>query len=618
MKFLSIMGKIAVAGIALQASATPSKAIDPLALDADDDKAILERLDALEKENTELKKRLNRVEKTPARQVAVPTAVPAAATDAGVSSALKGAMGAAVVPDYNSWQGRVPGKVPAQFLRACDNFGEGFWYLPGTEACIKLGGYLRFQGAFNASGDGTVLGADNMAPQGVNTRTNTSGFNYDARAAMSLDLRVPTSLGLVRGYARFGAEQDSPIGSAYMVPLLQPASPNAPFLFWDRGYIQFAGATIGKARSFFDIFAASDGFLTYGNLRTTGDTDLTGVLLAAYTYNWGNGFSTTLSVENPNDHFKVGVIDPMVFPGAFGLGTLVTDNAYMGAATSNQGIGIPDIVGNVRLDGAWGYAGISAALHQVAGGSYTAFPGAALGCSPAGASACKEPSDRLGWAIAGGGDVFVPTGPRDTLGVNVVYSEGAVDYAAKGNRWQLYNGAPGTSAGFAWGVDGIFDNPNSLSSSIQLTQAWSFNGGYEHHWNDLWKTSLYGGYAAINYNQTAINVVNSHLTGAGSICGVPISFNLPPSIPLIIPPGSGNSCSPNYSFWQLGSRTQYSPTAWLDLGIDTTFTRLNTAYNGSTIGLPLNLGQPAGTYTIGNQNVWTVLGRIDLHFLPGQ
>ena len=114
----TVVAGIAVVGMALQASTGPSKANDSAASDAGDKKTIRERLDALEKENADLKKRLNRVEKTPARQVAVPTAVPAAATDAGVSSALKGAMGAAVVPDYNSWQGRVPGKVPAQFLRA--------------------------------------------------------------------------------------------------------------------------------------------------------------------------------------------------------------------------------------------------------------------------------------------------------------------------------------------------------------------------------------------------------------------------------------------------------------------------------------------------------------------
>jgi hypothetical protein len=54
---------------------------------------------------------------------------------------------------------------------------------------------------------------------------------------------------------------------------------------------------------------------------------------------------------------------------------------------------------------------------------------------------------------------------------------------------------------------------------------------------------------------------------------------------------------------------------WLDLGIDTTFTRLNTAYSGP-MTLPANGAQPAGLHTIEDQNVFTVMGRVQLNFLP--
>jgi hypothetical protein len=515
-------------------------------------------------------------------------------------------------------------KVPVQYVKACNKLdGEGFFTIPGTDSCIKIGGYIRLQAVTGGSGDGTVTGADNMAPQGVKTRTNTSTLNYDARAVMSVDVRVPTTLGQVRGYARFGAEQDTPIGSGYMSVLPQATS-NTPFLMWDRGYVQFFGFTVGKARSFFDIWAASDGSLTYGNLRTTGDTDLTGVVLAAYTYAWGNGFSASVSAENPNDHFKVGVAD-LGLAGQMGLGTFATDNAF--TTGTNQGIGLPDFVGNVRTDQSWGYAGVSGALHQVAAGYYSAVaPGAAAPGCTAGTlcSGFGSPTNQLGWAASGGADVFVPTGKEDTLGFDIVYADGAIDYAAKGNRWQLYNS--GNNAGFAWGFDGVFDNigggiaPFQASGSIDLTKAWSFNAGYEHHWTDQWKTSAYGGFAVIRYDMTATDIINSHLPGAGgvAICPpVPVAGAVQPPLG-ISTGGAGNACSPNYSFWQLGSRTQYSPTAWLDVGVDATYTRFNTAYKGPTVALAANGAQPSGTYTIDNQNVWTVMGRVQLNFLPGK
>src|SRR3984957_7278159 len=91
------------------------------------------------------------------------------------------------------------------------------------------------------------------AARGRNDRFDTSQVNYDARAIVSADVRVPTSIGLLRGYMRLGAEMDTPIGSSWMTTLAQPVQSNAPFLLWDRGYIQFAGFTVGKTRSFFDI-----------------------------------------------------------------------------------------------------------------------------------------------------------------------------------------------------------------------------------------------------------------------------------------------------------------------------------------------------------------------------
>jgi hypothetical protein len=571
---------------------------------AGDNPLILERLDKLEKENAALRERVYRADhKGAAAARTAPEAANAQAVDP---------------PPAPGHQPNVALKAPVEYVRACRVYGAGFYTLPGTDACVKIGGYVRLQGAFNASGDGTVNGADNMASQGRNTRTDSSVINYDARAVMSLDLRAPTQFGTARGYLRLGAEQDTPLGSSWTTTLAQPTQSIAPSTFWDRGYIQFAGFTVGKARSFFDIFSASDGFLTYGNLRTTGDTDLTGVVLAAYTFNWGNGVSSSFSVEDPSGHYKVGVANLNGVSGvaAFPLGALTTDNAYQGGAL-NQGMGVPDFIANLRFEQSWGYAGISGALHQVAGGYYTA-PGLGpcgtnANCAPNG-----RPSDKYGFAVAGGGDVLVPTGAGDTLGVNLVYSQGAVDFATKGNRWQLYSGA---SAGFAWGVDGVFDSPNVAGNGvIELTQAWSINAGYEHHWSDQWKTSLYGGYAAVNYNGNATTIINQHLPApAGGLpaCGVTPTGTVP-ALPLNVGTGVGNSCSPSYSFWQVGSRTQYSPTSWLDLGVDTTYTRLNSAYAGSNVTLPASGAQLAGAHTIEDQNVWTVMARAQINFLPGK
>ncbi len=53
----------------------------------------------------------------------------------------------------------------------------------------------------------------------------------------------------------------------------------------------------------------------------------------------------------------------------------------------------------------------------------------------------------------------------------------------------------------------MFDN-NILNGAgpaypIQLTNAWSVNAAFEHFWNPRWRTSLYGGYTRVWYDQDA-------------------------------------------------------------------------------------------------------------------
>ena len=33
---------------------------------------------------------------------------------------------------------------PQNYVRVCDAFGTGYFYIPGTETCLQVGGYVRF------------------------------------------------------------------------------------------------------------------------------------------------------------------------------------------------------------------------------------------------------------------------------------------------------------------------------------------------------------------------------------------------------------------------------------------------------------------------------------------
>ncbi len=109
---------------------------------------------------------------------------------------------------------------------------------------------------------------------------------------------------------------------------------------------------------------------------------------------------------------------------------------------------------------------------------------------------------------------------------------------------------------------------------------------------------MYGGYVNISYNDKAKNIILSHLPGAAGItpCGVPVGGAVWP--PITITAGSGNSCSPDFSFYQVGSRTQFNPAPLMDIGLDVFYTRLNTAFKGPA-NLAANGARPACTNSAG-------------------
>jgi hypothetical protein len=270
---------------------------------------------------------------------------------------------------------------------------------------------------------------------------------------------------------------------------------------------------------------------------------------------------------------------------------------------------MPDFVGNLRWDQNWGYVGVSGAIHQVAG-QYFATPNNEIN---------GHPSDKYGWAASAGGLFYLPwLGGGDSIGANFVYSKGAVGYATKAGSWQI---AHGDNIGVGWASDGIFDGPAlpaTGQTQIHLTNAWSVNAGYEHFWNPRWRTSLYGGYTRVWYDAAIKNDINTHLPGAaGTVpCGVPVANSVWP--PLTFTPGAHtSSCDPNFSFWQVGSRTQWNITKDFYMGVDVTYTHLNTAYQGANISGAAVTG-PNGVKPplpiIDDQSVFSGIFRAQMNF----
>src|SRR5262245_7607228 len=78
----------------------------------------------------------------------------------------------------------LPVKAKAvEYVKVCSLYGAGFYYIPGTDTCIKLGGYLRVETVFNSNSVfggayNGVAGAQNRYRNYFTTRSRED-FNID-------------------------------------------------------------------------------------------------------------------------------------------------------------------------------------------------------------------------------------------------------------------------------------------------------------------------------------------------------------------------------------------------------------------------------------------------------
>ena len=395
---------------------------------------------------------------------------------------------------------------PVEYVKICSLYGAGYYYIPGTDVCMHLGGYVREESSWGY-GDNMTSGPF-VSTSMQNTRTDGArDVVWRTRAYITLETRQQTAYGTLRTYFNLGVNGN-----------------NSSDFSANRAFIQIAGFTVGLASSYFDHYSVAAIAYLVDQSSDTGDG---GQRVIAYTYQFGNGWSATLSAEEPEAK-RAGVWNTNkattnFIPGSttVTLATQFTGGPTLGIAGTAQTMQdqrksiAPDIVANLRVDGAWGSAQVMAVAHEVSGG----YNGSTItGQVPTG-----HPADTWGWAAGAGIKINMPwAGPGDYFAAQAAYTEGAVRYisnTAGGSGQANFSGQ--TSIGYGFWSDGVYCGGSSVNGTnnvscgaaangINLTTAWGIAGGWEHFWTPSLRTSLHGSYAAIRYNAAAnANLCNS-------------------------------------------------------------------------------------------------------------
>ena len=92
---------------------------------------------------------------------------------------------ASLVTTAGAYAADLPVKAkPVEFVKICSLYGVGFYYIPGTDMCIKLGGWVRAEYAYGDNGNF----AWGWANGNFNNRT-TNNSTWRSRGYITADAR---------------------------------------------------------------------------------------------------------------------------------------------------------------------------------------------------------------------------------------------------------------------------------------------------------------------------------------------------------------------------------------------------------------------------------------------
>ncbi|RUX54318.1 porin, partial [Mesorhizobium sp. M7A.F.Ca.AU.002.06.1.1] len=193
---------------------------------------------------------------------------------------------------------------PAEYVKICDVYGAGYFYIPGTETCLRIGGYIRYD---IGGGDvGSFDGARSADHQDIGESNDT--WRKRARFTLKTWTGQETELGTLKTYTetRFNFSNTQRDTSPFI-----NAAGNEPVSL-NFAWIQLGGLRVGKDESAFDTFVGYAGNVIQDTLVPYGGFD-TNVI--QYYFDAGNGFSAVVSLEEGYGAYTIDSYVPHVVGG---------------------------------------------------------------------------------------------------------------------------------------------------------------------------------------------------------------------------------------------------------------------------------------------------------------
>ncbi|PBB11856.1 porin [Mesorhizobium loti] len=224
-----------------------------------------------------------------------------------VSSLLFGSVAGLISASVACAAEEISASDPTEYVKICDVYGSGYFHIPDTEICLRIGGYIRYD-----VGLGDVRSYDGARTTDVRTGEAQGTWRNKTRFTFKTWTRQETELGALKTYTENGVN----FGNRNAYP-----GPDTPQNYgFNSGvkltsaWIQLGGLRVGKDHSAFDTLTGYAGNVLNNALVPYGDFDTN---VAQYYFDADNGFSALVSLEQGSG--VVGTIDSHVPHVVFGV-----------------------------------------------------------------------------------------------------------------------------------------------------------------------------------------------------------------------------------------------------------------------------------------------------------
>jgi hypothetical protein len=420
---------------------------------------------------------------------------------------------------------------PIQYVRICDRYGYGFFQIPGSSICLQLRGQMQSDNAYqpthdlvfvspdktqgNYGGKNAAIAAFGSAANGnVQFANQQDNWGYEVTAKPKFDARTETSLGTLRAYVEVKVQLDAGAFNGPPGPGSgETGAGNKSELY--RGYLQWAGWTIGEIDSIWSLGNFKDGDIA--NVVTTDKSSGWGVY-----YTWTptgpgvppvkgsapvpDGWSVSFGADTPLKHIAKSQVGGGCRYYDLNLGAGSAAGAGSVCATDGP-LSVPDFVARLHYEGdppgtddqhnsqfGIGTFHVAGAYHQITqiasgGNTIAGKTDNLLLNSDCGTGTCAfgPAVHDHGWAATGFLKFFVPMLPGTKLGANRSsnadniqlngnYCDGALEYCGIGGT------AGNFTAGDAYWTGGFMTDP---------TDSRTINNGFGGFYNDKMKAVVF-------------------------------------------------------------------------------------------------------------------------------